>query len=458
MAVEAGDGRFVHDRAGTHRGPEVARPADAALTAAEVTLVTAATAFSPTSTLQANLLPPRPPSIPGMEVASHYRPADRHVGVGGDFYDVFRVGSNDWAVVIGDVCGKGPRAANLALLARYALRAAAVRSGAPSEVLRELNTVLSREPEADDRFCSVVFSRVQLDTCGAWVTLASGGHPHPIVVRRAGWIDVRGQAGSLIGMFDEADVEDDRVGLGPGDAVFFCTDGIVEARNEAGEMFGEEALPAALLATAGRPAASIAARVVGDALAFSGGTVADDVAVIVIRVPDDAGTDPERRVREATGSPGDRPLPVPGFRVGDEYQGLRTQRPAPPRQARTLLGARSQSPAEARRFVAGVLHSWRMSELVGGDIELLTSEVASNAVRHTGGAFTVIVRYDGTHVRVEVGDGSRALPRVQDFSPFDTSGRGMFLVETLASAWGAFPTVEGKRVWFEMPAGAPPAG
>ncbi|HEX2848983.1 MAG TPA: SpoIIE family protein phosphatase [Acidimicrobiales bacterium] len=407
------------------------------------------------ATLQASLLPPRPPAIPGMEVASHYRPADRHVGVGGDFYDVFRVGANDWAVVIGDVCGKGARAANLAALARYALRAAAVHHEIPSDVLQELNSVIVSEPPSDDRFCSVVFSRVELDTCGAWVTLASGGHPHPIVVRRAGWIDVRGHAGSLIGMFDRATVEDDRVGLGPGDAVFFCTDGIVEARNAKGEMYGEEALPESLLATAGRPASTIAARVIHDALAFAGGTTHDDAAVVVIRVPDDAGADPVARLREATGTTDDAPLPLPGHRIGDELAGLRNQRPAPPREARMLLDADTRSPGEARRFVAGVLHSWRMSELVGGDIELLTSEVASNAVRHTGGAFTVVVRYDGALVRVEIGDGSRVLPTIREFAPDDTSGRGLFLVEALASAWGVVPTLEGKRVWFELPATMP---
>ncbi|HET9444438.1 MAG TPA: PAS domain-containing protein, partial [Acidimicrobiales bacterium] len=87
-------------------------------------------------TLQASLLPPLPPQIPGMEVATHYLPADRHVAVGGDFFDVFRLATNEWGLAIGDVCGKGAKAAALTALARYTLRAAAGHSGLPSAVLQ----------------------------------------------------------------------------------------------------------------------------------------------------------------------------------------------------------------------------------------------------------------------------------------------------------------------------------
>lgn len=75
-------------------------------------------------------------------------------------------------------------------------------------------------------------------------------------------------------------------------------------------------------------------------------------------------------------------------------------------------------------------------------------------MRHAASAFTVIVRYDGEKVRVEVGDGSRALPRRRSPDLDDVGGRGLVLVEALASAWGVLPTVDGKRVWFEVPAGA----
>ena len=412
------------------------------------------------ATLQASLLPPRPPSVPGMDVATRYRPADRRVDVGGDFFDVFRLGPNDWGLVVGDVCGKGARAASLTAATRYTLRAAAVHSFLPSAVLEEVNASLAADapPEADDRFCAVAFARLELDVCGAWVTLTCAGHPRPIVVRRAGWIDVRGQMGLPVGLFEGASWSDDRVGLGPGDALVLCTDGITEARDAAGEMFGDEALPALLVASAGEPVEVIAERLVEAATAFAGDRVHDDIVVMVVRVPDDAKERPLRRLVEATGLP-EEELPLPGYPVGDGHGHGEAwhRRPAPPREARIRLAPDPASVPAARHFLAGLLHSWRMPELAGGELELLTSELATNATRHAGSPFTVIVSYDGRAVRVEVGDGSRALPVVRTPRPDDVSGRGMVLVEALAERWGVVPTLEGKRVWVERPV-PPPAG
>ncbi|MDQ3974740.1 MAG: SpoIIE family protein phosphatase, partial [Actinomycetota bacterium] len=237
-------------------------------------------------TLQASLLPPRPPKIPGMQVAARYRPAREGLEVGGDFLDVFRLRSNDWGLVVGDVCGKGAAAAALTALARYSLRAAAVHQEAPADVLRELNGALLDEPELGERFCSVVFARLEQDVCGAWVTLACGGHPQPVVVRRAGWIDLRGQPGMLLGLFDDPELADDRVGLGPGDALVFCTDGITEARDSSGRMFADEGLPGLLLECANADAQHTADRVVAASLAHSAGRLDDDIAVLVVRVPE----------------------------------------------------------------------------------------------------------------------------------------------------------------------------
>ncbi|MBW3649746.1 MAG: SpoIIE family protein phosphatase [Actinobacteria bacterium] len=405
------------------------------------------------ATLQASLLPPRPPEIPGMEVATHYLPADRQLAVGGDFFDVFRLSPNEWGLAIGDVCGKGAQAAALSTLARYTLRAAAVHSRLPSAVLSELNAVITAEAEHDGRFCSVVFSKLELDTCGAWVTLACGGHPRPIVVRRAGWIDMRGHEGMLIGMFEDVELTDDRVGLGPGDSIVFCTDGITEARNPSGEMFGEDGLPTVLLENAAASAPVMTERIVQAALAFSGGRRQDDVAVLVVRVPTDAAEDPARRLAAAVGSA--EPSEGLSPSIGDDYVGLRNQRPTPPRQARIRLPAELTSARQARRFVASVLRSWRIAEVVDDDLEVLTSELATNAVRHAGGPFSVLVRYNGEVVRVEVGDGSRVLPLPRTPDSAASSGRGLLLVSSLASAWGVVPTVHGKRVWFEVPVPAP---
>lgn len=412
-------------------------------------------------TLQASLLPPRPPTVPGMDVATRYRPGDSDLLVGGDFFDVFRLGPNAWGLAVGDVCGKGAGPASLAALTRYTLRAAAVHHALPSAVLDEVNAGLVADApvEADDRFCTVVYARLELDVCGAWVTLACAGHPRPIVVRRAGWIDLRGQAGTPVGMFDTATVTDDRVGLGPGDALLFCTDGITEARNAAGEEFGDEALPSILLACAGETADVIAERVLDGANRFAGSRARDDIAVLVVRVPPDAKDNSIERLAAATGVPANL-LDLPGYPVGDPHGGLWHQRPLAPREARIALPADVASVPATRQFLAGVLRSWRMPEVVEGDVQLLSSELATNAVRHARSRFTVIVRYDGERLRVEVGDGSRAMPLKRSPELDDVGGRGLVLVDVLASSWGVLATLEGKRVWFEVPAApaAPPRG
>ncbi|MDQ4132024.1 MAG: SpoIIE family protein phosphatase [Actinomycetota bacterium] len=404
-------------------------------------------------TLQNSLLPPTPPTVPGMDLATRYLPADASVGVGGDFYDVFRVGANDWGLVIGDVCGKGARAAALTALTRYTLRAATFHHFLPSNVLEEVSGAIAAdaEPSADDRFCTLVFARLQLDTCGAWVTLSAAGHPRPIVVRRAGWIDVRGQIGTPLGMFRDAALTDDRVGLGPGDTLVFCTDGVTEARDRHGELFGDEKLPDALLDVAGKPAETVVHRIVEDAQAFAaGGTLGDDIAVLVVRVPDEAKDDPIGRLSAATGLPPDQ-LSLPAYRVGEPPDDLWRQRPAPPREARIQLPPEPASAAATRHFLAGLLRSWRMPKLIEGDIELLASEVVTNVIRHAASPFTVIVGYDGQRLRVEVGDGSRALPEARQPDLDDETGRGLLLMEALSEAWGVTPTVWGKRVWFEVP-------
>ena len=264
--------------------------------------------------LQASLLPPRPPDVPQMELASRYLAGETGLQVGGDFFDVFRLGHNDWGIVLGDVCGKGARPASMAMLARWAIRGASVHEFSPSSVLRDVNSVFARDDRAgDDRYCSAVFARLELDTCGAWLTVANAGHPRPILVRKSGKVEVRSEATIPIGLFDTIDPSDDRVGLGPGDALVFYTDGITEARAAGrADTFGEEGLLEVLSGLTGAPAELMADRVIQAAARFSSGSLDDDVAILVVRVPDDAGRDPLGRITAATGLTADR-LKLPGY-------------------------------------------------------------------------------------------------------------------------------------------------
>ncbi|MEA2702340.1 MAG: hypothetical protein QOD63_285, partial [Actinomycetota bacterium] len=125
--------------------------------------------------LQTSLLPPRLPDVPGLELGARYHPALAGLEVGGDFYDVFDTGG-DWAVVIGDVCGKGPEAAALTALARYTIRSVAMDLRHPAQVLRKLNETLLHQ-QLDERFCTVAYGRVVPSVGGMRVSVCLGGHP-----------------------------------------------------------------------------------------------------------------------------------------------------------------------------------------------------------------------------------------------------------------------------------------
>ena len=143
-------------------------------------------------TLQSTLIPPSPPSLPGLDVSAAYRPAGDGEEVGGDFYDIFQIAPGDWVVAIGDVCGKGVEAAVVTALVRYSLRALSVQQDLPSAVLHALNDILVAQ--GTDRFCTVVLVRLRLDEDGWLATFASGGHPLPLHVSSTGTVRPVGQS------------------------------------------------------------------------------------------------------------------------------------------------------------------------------------------------------------------------------------------------------------------------
>ena len=144
-------------------------------------------------TLQSTLIPPSPPSLPGLDVSAAYRPAGDGEEVGGDFYDIFQISSGDWVVALGDVCGKGVEAAVVTALVRYSLRALSVQQDRPSAVLHALNDILIAQ--GTDRFCTVVLVRLRLDEDGWLATFASGGHPLPLHVSSTGTVRPVGESG-----------------------------------------------------------------------------------------------------------------------------------------------------------------------------------------------------------------------------------------------------------------------
>jgi PAS domain S-box-containing protein len=229
-------------------------------------------------TLQRSLLPAELPRVPGLELAGRYLAAGE---VGGDFYDCFATGGGDWALVIGDVCGKGAEAASLTALARYTLRAAAQRERRPRAVLRELNEALLRQ-RLDYRFCTVLYAAVTPRDDRVSVCVATGGHPLPFVVRATGQVEPAGSPGTLLGVIDDPDISEQAIELAHGDALVLFTDGVSEA-TEADRVAGPTRLEALLAGCAGAGAAAITEAVERDAVAVQGEQVRDDVAVLVAR-------------------------------------------------------------------------------------------------------------------------------------------------------------------------------
>jgi PAS domain S-box-containing protein len=236
-------------------------------------------------TLQASLLPHTLPEIPGVELAARYLAAGEGNEVGGDFFDAFDVGYGTWSVVVGDVCGKGADAAAIAGLARHTVRAAALKERRPSRMLSILNDAIFGDADVSDaRFCTVCTALVRPNRNGARMTLATGGHPLPWVLRADGTAEQVGSAGLIVGVFPEINVRDDVIDLAVGDAVVLYTDGVVEERDDHGHTFGQGRLRQVLELSAGDAAADIVEHVVNAVTAFSEREPRDDIAVVVLRV------------------------------------------------------------------------------------------------------------------------------------------------------------------------------
>jgi serine phosphatase RsbU (regulator of sigma subunit) len=234
-------------------------------------------------TLQESLLPPHLPDVPGVELAGLYRPVGEGNEVGGDFYDVFELGDDKWAVVIGDVCGKGAVAAALTALVRYTIRAIAAVDKPPSEILRELNDAILRQ-RSDGRFCTVAYARLDLTGGGARIDVSNGGHPLPLVLRAGGRAELVGEPGTLLGVVPDPTLEDVALELAAGDMFVLYTDGVTEA-GAPDLLLDPEQLTQLLERCAGDQPAAVAACLERAAVEAGNGDPQDDIAIVVLQVP-----------------------------------------------------------------------------------------------------------------------------------------------------------------------------
>lgn len=234
-------------------------------------------------TLQDSLIPPAPPRVPGLDIAGVYRPAGDGDEVGGDFYDVFETPDAGWAVVIGDVSGKGAEAAGITALARYTIRAAAMRSESPEAVLEMLNRALLQQKAG--RFCTAVYCTIRPETNRRHkVRLAVGGHPLPLLLRDGQDPRFVGHSGMLLGSFDDPDLHNVSLDLGPGDSLLLYTDGVTEGRRGR-DLFGDEGLLRAAVERRGETADGIASGIAAEVVDFQDGLPRDDIAIVALKIP-----------------------------------------------------------------------------------------------------------------------------------------------------------------------------
>jgi PAS domain S-box-containing protein len=231
--------------------------------------------------LQESLLPPTLPEVPGLEVAARFRAAGTGSEVGGDFYDLFQSGESLWSVAIGDVCGKGADAAAVTALARYTIRTAAMSESRPSAVLATLNEAMLRQRH-DEQFCTVAFASIEPGASGASVTVASGGHPLPLLLRADGRVSRVGRSGTLLGVVDDPAIEDEHIRMETGDSLVFYTDGVTEGHAPERIVTADE-LATVLSSCAGLDAATVAERLERHSLPAER-EPRDDVAVLVLRL------------------------------------------------------------------------------------------------------------------------------------------------------------------------------
>jgi serine phosphatase RsbU (regulator of sigma subunit) len=236
-------------------------------------------------TLQAALLPRALPQVPKIDFAAEYLPATTGADVGGDFYDVVAVGPERWLVTIGDVCGKGARAAARTGLVRDVLRAL-VREGRPLvQAIEMLNDVMvqAADPQQFCTLAAVMLSRTGDDgRSGLTVELVLAGHAQPVVVRADGTAELIGRFGTALGLVETVDLHCTQHRLAAGESLLLYTDGVTECRRGP-EQFDEDRLLEAAAAASGTSAVRLVAAVRDAVQRFSPGVCSDDIALLAVR-------------------------------------------------------------------------------------------------------------------------------------------------------------------------------
>lgn len=239
-------------------------------------------------TLQNSLLPEALPELPGWDIAALYRPAGQENEVGGDFYDFWKIGE-DWLMIIGDVTGKGVRAAAVTSLVRHTAWAASEFDSRPAHVLSRVNSALRRRPSLS--VCTALCLRMS----GSCATIASGGHPLPLRVGEDGVSEV-GAHGTLLGAFEEASWPEESFTVGAGETLVAITDGVTDTVGSKEERYGVERLKELLATTRGESPEVVRERLIAELEGFQVGVQVDDTATVILRRPSAASESSQDRI------------------------------------------------------------------------------------------------------------------------------------------------------------------
>jgi len=356
-------------------------------------------------TLQRSLMG-SPLPVPGLDSASRYFPARQGAGVGGDWFDLIALGTGQVGILIGDVMGRGLEAAVVMGQLRSAAHALAKTGMPPWQLMQALDAVVSELP---DQFVTCCYLVLDLDL--AELTVCSAGHL-PILL-----VDPDGRASRLpvpvsvpLGV-GEVPHQQTTLTVSPGSVLALYTDGLVETPHSDIELQVDALTTVLEKALDERPDLETAADLVLATLLPDPSDYADDVTLLLARIP-------------------------------------RT----PVVTACADLTADPISVGQGRRFLRQTLDGWNRPDLVD-TAGLLASELLTNAVRHASGPLHLRLRLDGQELSVEVRDTSPNVPQARRTGLDQECGRGLLLVQSLATAWGTRPTREGKTVWFSLAPG-----
>ncbi|WP_460090898.1 SpoIIE family protein phosphatase [Streptomyces mexicanus] len=357
--------------------------------------------------LQRTMLPETLPRPTGVRLASRYLPAAETARVGGDWYDAIPLPGSRVALVVGDVMGHSMTSAAIMGQLRTTAQTLAGLDLPPQEVLHHLDEQAQRL--GTDRMATCLYA--VYDPVAHRITIANAGHPPPLLLHVGGRAEVlRVPAGAPIGV-GGVDFEAVELEAPAGATLLLYTDGLVESRLR-DVWTGIEQLREKLQATA----------------RLTGPDHPPPLEALCDEVLDMLG-------------PGDRDDDI--ALLAARFDGI-----APSDVAYWVLEPEVSAPGRARRLARRALDRWGLEDL-SDSVELLVSEVVTNAVRYASRPVTL--RLLRTNVlRCEVGDDVPQLPRLRQARATDEGGRGLYLVNRLARRWGATRLSTGKVVWFEL--------